>query len=141
MRALLLSLALLPALAAAAPQHAEARIASEPGACLQDLGYVLEVGPDAKAVSKAADARLRERFPKARSTHHADSVKKGEVLSHVVVVRTTVRHAGCESAAYSVGFGKDAPAALKDALRLLGKRHVWFKRDRDGHTVVESRAL
>ena len=141
MRALLLCLALLPALAAAAPQHAEVRIPSEPGPCLQDLGYVLEVGPDAKAVSRAADARLRERFPKARSTHHADNVKKGAVHPHVVVVRTTVRHAGCESQAYAAGFGKDEAAALKDALRLLGKRHPWFERARDGHTVVESRAL
>lgn len=141
MRALLLSLVLLPTLAAAAPQHAEVRIAQELGACHQDLGYVAEVGPDAKAVSKAADARLRERFPKARSVHHADNVKKGAVHPHMVVVRTKVKHAGCESSAYGVGFGKDEAAALKDALRLLGKRWPFYARARDGHEVVESRAL
>jgi hypothetical protein len=142
LKTLLLPLALLLPAAAAATEHAEVRVATRLGACNEDLGYVIETGADAKAVYRAADAKIRAQFPEARAFHQADShTKKGGVQTRLTVVSTTVQHEGCASRAYGVGFGKDEAAALKDALRNLGKRWPWWSRTRDGHRVEAARAL
>lgn len=142
LKTLLLPLALLLPAAAGATEHAEVRVAMRLGPCNEDLGYVIETGADPKAVNRAADAKVRAQFPEARSIHQADSnTKRGGVQTRLTVVSTTVSHGGCSSRAYGVGFGKDEAAALKDALRNLGKRWPWWSRTRDGHRVETARTL
>jgi hypothetical protein len=142
LKTLLPVLVLLVPAAATATEHAEVRVALRTGPCSEDLGYIVETGADEKAVYRAADRKIRAQFPEARNIHQADSnTKRGGVQKRLAVVSTTVKHKGCASRAYGVGFGQDEAAALKDALRNLGKRWPWWSRTRDGHRLETARAL
>ncbi|HET9452438.1 MAG TPA: hypothetical protein VFO83_16225, partial [Aggregicoccus sp.] len=115
LKTLLLPLALLLPTAATATEHAEVRVATRLGPCNEDLGYVIETGSNAKAVYRAADAKIRARFPEARAFHQADSnTRRGGVQTHLYVVSSRVKHQGCISRAFGVGFGQDEASALKD---------------------------
>jgi hypothetical protein len=109
-----------------APAQAEdvihAIVAARPeGECTPALGYVVEVG-DADTVRKAAEQKLRARYPAVKRLNHKDNQKKGKPLGrHVVVVSAGEGKAGCTGRAMGIGFGTDEKSATKDARSHLGK--------------------
>lgn len=137
MRSSLLLLTLLLPFTSLAEERIHVLVAGKnEGKCFNDLGYSIEVGDEGAKPEKKARESLKERFPDAKRFFHADNDKKGKALGrHVVIVSSTIPHAGCQKHFFGIGFGEDEAAAMKDAKRSLGKRSAWWEEARDGLEV------